>query len=71
MPAQFLRDLGAVHIGQADIQQNQIRMVFQCGGDPAPPFDRELRPSTDAFAVRFDSSSMHLDQPCRYHPASG
>ena len=29
MLAEFLRDLGAVHVGHADIQQNQMRLVFQ------------------------------------------
>src|SRR5688572_28599824 len=28
--AQLLRDLHAVHAGHADIQQNQVRLVFQC-----------------------------------------
>ena len=39
IPAQFLRDLRAVHVGHADIQQNQIWLVFQCCGDPAPPVE--------------------------------
>ena len=39
MLAEFLRDLGAVHVGHADIQQNQMRLVFQGGGAPASPVE--------------------------------
>lgn len=58
MPAQLLRNLGAVHIGHADVQQNQIRLVFQCGGDPARPVER----LADVMSGRLDHHREHLHE---------
>ena len=35
--AHFLRHLRAVHIGHADVQEDQVRLVFQGGGEPLRP----------------------------------